>query len=171
MFKRIMQRAFKGFDLTVVKDYDGDLDEEFRALCARLEPYTMMSSIRLHALYQAVHHVVDAFFGLGKYDLQPFSQCASGFLLQPGQFVCGKVLGIGLGSAFGSRQFVRVLPAMQGVCCLCQTFLGLFVRLCNCPLFCSSAPAVRIITTHCFNRHLTNSETACLRCGTRLGGY
>lgn len=58
MLKRILQRAFKAFDLTLVKDYDGDLDDDFRALCSRLQPYSMMSPIRLHALYQAVNHVV-----------------------------------------------------------------------------------------------------------------
>ena len=58
MFKRILQRAFKAFDLTVVKDYDGDLDEEFRTLNAELRPYTMTSPIRFHALYRAVQHVI-----------------------------------------------------------------------------------------------------------------
>jgi hypothetical protein len=58
MFKRIIQRALKTFDLTLVKDYDGDLDDEFRVLNAELQPYTMTSPIRLYALYEAVYHVV-----------------------------------------------------------------------------------------------------------------
>lgn len=58
MLKRFIQRVLKVFDLSLVKDHDGDLDEEFRILCDEIQSYTKTSPIRLYALYQAVAHVV-----------------------------------------------------------------------------------------------------------------
>jgi hypothetical protein len=58
MLRKLMKRALKAFNLTLVEDFDGDMDEDFNRLFAELEPYTMTGKVRMYALYRALHHVV-----------------------------------------------------------------------------------------------------------------
>lgn len=58
MLRKLMKRALKAFNLTLVEDFDGDMDEDFNRLYAELEPYTMTGKVRMYALYRALHHVV-----------------------------------------------------------------------------------------------------------------